>query len=143
MLVGLDEAGLHSTHAITRTHCAALAVKSVARTSLEDDALHARKARRRLVLGRMQRATWQVPEAEEAWSAAWRKEGCTARALPSKRGALTSFQELRRSPAVTVAAAMAVAVMVMVVWQVKQRREWPRVVDRARLWVQWARCGRA
>ena len=26
MLVGLDEAGLHSTHAVTRTHCQALAV---------------------------------------------------------------------------------------------------------------------
>jgi predicted CXXCH cytochrome family protein len=89
--VGLDEAGLHSTHAITRTHCAALAVRSVARTSLEDDALHARKARRRLVLGRMQRATWQVPEAEEGLTAAWRKEGCTA--LPSKREDPTSCHE--------------------------------------------------
>ena len=91
--VGLDEAGLHSTHAITRTHCAVLAVKGVARTSLEDDALHARKASRRLVLGRMQRATWQVPEAEEGWAAAWRKEGCTATALASKREASTSSHE--------------------------------------------------
>ena len=99
--VGLDEAGLHSTHAITRTHCAALAVKSVARTSLEDDALHARKARRRLVLGRMQRATWQVPEAEEGWAAAWRKGGCTA--LTSKREAATSCHELKRWPAAAAA----------------------------------------
>ena len=92
--VGLDEAGLRSTHAITRTHCAVLAVKpGVARTSLEDDALHARKASRRLVLGRMQRATWQVPEAEEGWAAAWRKEGCTATALASKREASTSSHE--------------------------------------------------
>ena len=60
---------------------------------LEDDALHARKASRRLVLERMQRATWQVPEAEEGWAGAWRKEGCTVTALPSKREASTTCHE--------------------------------------------------
>ena len=95
-------------------HCAALAVKGVARTSLEDYALHARKASTRLVLGRMQRATWQVPEAEEGWPAACRKEGCTATALPSKREAATSCHELKRWPA-AAAAAPAVVVVVVVV----------------------------
>ena len=59
MLVGLDEAGLHSTHAITRAHCLALAVNVVgiyARV-LEYEALHARKASTGLVLRRVQRET--------------------------------------------------------------------------------------
>ena len=55
MLVGLDEAGLHSTHAIARAHCLALAVNVVgiyARV-LEYEALHARKASTGLVLRRV------------------------------------------------------------------------------------------
>ena len=58
MLIGLDEAGLHSTHAIARAHCLALAVNVVgiyARV-LEYEALHARKASTGLVLRRVQRA---------------------------------------------------------------------------------------
>ena len=68
MLVDLDEAGLHSTHAIARAHCQALAVQGLTFRALlsraleyarvlEYEALHARKASTGLVLRLVQHET--------------------------------------------------------------------------------------
>ena len=95
-LVGLDEGGPHSTHAITRAHCAALAVKGVARASLKTTlCMHARLAEASSLSA--DSALQVSDEAEETWEAAWRNEGCTATGLPSQRGDSTSCQELKAS----------------------------------------------
>ena len=52
--------------------------------ALEYEALHARKASKGLVVRRVQREAGR-----SGWAAAWRNEGCTATALPSKREAST------------------------------------------------------
>jgi hypothetical protein len=54
MVAGLDEAGLHSTYAITRPHCQALDAHSDYARVHEYEAPHARKASKGLVLRRVQ-----------------------------------------------------------------------------------------
>ena len=76
MLVGLDEASLHSMHAITRAHCAAIAVKGVASVSLKTTLCMQPRLAKASSLGAG--SALQVPEVGERWAAAWRNEGRTA-----------------------------------------------------------------
>ena len=66
MVAGLDEACLHSTYAITRPHCQALAAHGDHARVHEYEAPHARKASKGLVLSRVQ-ARYRCAKRRRVW----------------------------------------------------------------------------